>query len=68
MITHNPEAASIASRILYMRDGEIVREERGSRADTVLAAPGAAKAAAGDEMQTLNLVASPVETIQDGRS
>jgi putative ABC transport system ATP-binding protein len=32
MITHNPEAASIASRILYMRDGEIVREERGSRA------------------------------------
>jgi putative ABC transport system ATP-binding protein len=33
MITHNPEAASIASRILYMRDGEIVREEKGSRAD-----------------------------------
>jgi putative ABC transport system ATP-binding protein len=32
MITHNPEAASIASRILYMRDGEIVREEKGSRA------------------------------------
>ena len=23
MITHNPEAAAIASRILYMRDGEI---------------------------------------------
>lgn len=33
MITHNPEAASIASRILYMRDGEIVREEKGSRPD-----------------------------------
>jgi putative ABC transport system ATP-binding protein len=32
MITHNPDAASIASRILYMRDGEIVREEKGSRA------------------------------------
>ena len=32
MITHNPEAASIASRILYMRDGQIVREERGSEA------------------------------------
>jgi putative ABC transport system ATP-binding protein len=32
MITHNPEAAAIASRILYMRDGEIVREERGSGA------------------------------------
>lgn len=31
MITHNPEAASVASRILYMRDGQIVREERGSR-------------------------------------
>ena len=30
MITHNPEAAAIASRILYMRDGEIVREEKGS--------------------------------------
>jgi putative ABC transport system ATP-binding protein len=30
MITHNPEAASIASRILYMRDGEIVREEKGA--------------------------------------
>ena len=25
MITHNPEAAAIASRILHMRDGEIVR-------------------------------------------
>jgi putative ABC transport system ATP-binding protein len=33
MITHNPEAAAVASRILYMRDGEIVREERGSRSD-----------------------------------
>jgi putative ABC transport system ATP-binding protein len=32
MITHNPEAAAIASRIVYMRDGEIVREEKGSRA------------------------------------
>jgi len=28
MITHNPEAASIATRILHMRDGEIVHEER----------------------------------------
>jgi putative ABC transport system ATP-binding protein len=34
MITHNPEAASIAGRILYMRDGEIVREEKGSGAAT----------------------------------
>jgi putative ABC transport system ATP-binding protein len=30
MITHNPEAASIAGRILYMRDGEIVRIEAGT--------------------------------------
>ena len=30
MITHNPEAAAIAARILYMRDGQIVREEKGS--------------------------------------
>jgi putative ABC transport system ATP-binding protein len=29
MITHNPEAAAIAGRILYMCDGEIVREEKG---------------------------------------
>ncbi len=33
MITHNPEAAAIAGRILYMRDGEIVGEESGSRAE-----------------------------------
>jgi len=33
MITHNPEAAAIASRILYMRDGEIVREEKGAPPD-----------------------------------
>ena len=32
MITHNPEAAAIAGRILHMRDGEIVHEEAGSRA------------------------------------
>jgi putative ABC transport system ATP-binding protein len=30
MITHNPEAAAIAGRILHMRDGEIVRIENGS--------------------------------------
>jgi putative ABC transport system ATP-binding protein len=33
MITHNPEAAAIASRILYMRDGKIVREDKGSRSE-----------------------------------
>jgi putative ABC transport system ATP-binding protein len=36
MITHNPEAASVASRILYMRDGQIVREEKGSRSGETL--------------------------------
>jgi putative ABC transport system ATP-binding protein len=29
MITHNPEAASIAGRILHMRDGEIIKIEKG---------------------------------------
>jgi len=38
MITHNPEAAAIASRILYMRDGQIVREEAGSRGGVAAAA------------------------------
>ena len=41
MITHNPEAAQIAGRILHMRDGEIVREEKGSRADEALPGAGA---------------------------
>jgi putative ABC transport system ATP-binding protein len=30
MITHNPEAAAIASRIMHMRDGEIIKVENGS--------------------------------------
>ena len=38
MITHNPEAAAIAGRILYMRDGEIVSTENGSRSG--MATPG----------------------------
>jgi putative ABC transport system ATP-binding protein len=29
MITHNPEAAAIAGRILHMRDGEIIKVEKG---------------------------------------
>jgi putative ABC transport system ATP-binding protein len=29
MITHNPEAAAIADRILHMRDGQIVSIEAG---------------------------------------
>jgi putative ABC transport system ATP-binding protein len=39
MITHNPEAASIAGRILYMRDGQIVREEKGSGQPPPLPSP-----------------------------
>jgi len=31
MITHNPEAAQIADRILHMRDGQILKIEEGSR-------------------------------------
>ncbi|MGA8938014.1 MAG: ATP-binding cassette domain-containing protein, partial [Acidobacteriaceae bacterium] len=31
MITHNPEAAQIADRVLHMRDGEILKIEEGSR-------------------------------------
>lgn len=30
MITHNPEAAAVADRILHMRDGKITSEEAGS--------------------------------------
>ena len=30
MITHNPEAAVIAGRIIHMRDGQIVKEEAGN--------------------------------------
>ncbi len=47
MITHNPEAASIAGRILYMRDGEIVREEKGARSAASQAASGSEVARAG---------------------
>ncbi len=31
MITHNPEAAAIAGRILHMRDGQIIKVESGLR-------------------------------------
>ncbi len=40
MITHNPEAAQIADRILYMRDGEIVRTENGNGGGTRAAGIG----------------------------
>ena len=34
MITHNPEAAAIAGRILHMRDGEIISVEPGVGRET----------------------------------
>ena len=34
MITHNPEAAQIADRILHIRDGQIVKVENGAAAAT----------------------------------
>ena len=37
IITHNPEAAATADRILHMRDGQIVRVEAGRGARTTLA-------------------------------
>ena len=47
MITHNPEAAAVASRILYMRDGQIVREEKGSRSGDPLPVAAGANAVPG---------------------
>ena len=35
MITHNPEAAQIADRILHMRDGQIISIEQGTRRSAV---------------------------------
>lgn len=46
MITHNPEAAAIAGRILYMRDGQILREEKSSRPDHALTAEALAQSQA----------------------
>ena len=45
MITHNQDAAAVAGRILHMRDGEIVREEAGSRANEPWPEANAAQAA-----------------------
>ncbi len=43
MITHNPEAAQIAGRILHMRDGEIVKVENGAVSGVGGACLGASK-------------------------
>ena len=39
MITHNPEAAAVADRILHRRDGEIVRIEAGAGAGSATRPP-----------------------------
>jgi putative ABC transport system ATP-binding protein len=44
MITHNPEAAQVAGRILHMRDGEIERVENGNGAVVSGAGLAASKA------------------------
>lgn len=46
MITHNPEAAAIAGRILHMRDGQIVREEKGLRSEQPARSPSLGSVAA----------------------
>ena len=60
MITHNPEAAQIASRILHMRDGEIVHEETGSRAGVAFPASGAALPGPGAALPAANTVPAAV--------
>src|ERR1039457_4573574 len=60
MITHNPEAAQIASRILHMRDGEIVHGETGSRAGVAFAASGAALPGPGAALPAANTVPAAV--------
>jgi putative ABC transport system ATP-binding protein len=45
MITHNPEAAAIAGRVLHMRDGEIVKVENGNGGMPLTAANAGTSAA-----------------------
>ena len=35
MITHNPEAAAFADRIIYMRDGKVVERGEGKKGNVV---------------------------------
>lgn len=45
MITHNPEAAQVAGRILHMRDGEIVKVENGGATPSAGLVLGASRSA-----------------------
>jgi putative ABC transport system ATP-binding protein len=47
MITHNPDAAAIADRILHLRDGQIVAQEKGARSLLPAPALGPSASAAG---------------------
>jgi putative ABC transport system ATP-binding protein len=38
MVTHDPYAAAIADRILFLEDGQVVRELVGADADDIIAA------------------------------
>jgi len=51
MITHNPEAAAIAGRILHMRDGEIIKVEAGAGRSG--SATGVARPAGGSGVSTV---------------
>ncbi len=37
MVTHDPRAAAIADRILFLDDGKIVRDQKGCTAHEILA-------------------------------
>jgi putative ABC transport system ATP-binding protein len=37
LVTHNPAVAAVADRVVFLRDGEVVGEERGGTADSLLA-------------------------------
>jgi putative ABC transport system ATP-binding protein len=36
MVTHDPYAAAVADRILFLEDGRIVREMAGASADDII--------------------------------
>jgi putative ABC transport system ATP-binding protein len=38
MVTHDPHAAAIADRVLFLEDGQLVRDLRGGSADDIIAA------------------------------
>ena len=53
MVTHDPSAAAVADRVVFLRDGEIVAEVPGGSARAVADQLAALDPAAGDEALTL---------------